>query len=436
MKSSNETKSYKINTFLNLFLKIGSLGFNLLTIPLLINYLGEERFGIWQTFISLTMIITVFKLGYDNGLRNRITALIAKDQKDEISGIVYGAFSHISKTTFFIAFPLIIIVYNIDPTRFIEDVTIPKEEIIYSLLIFLFFSFLNNILSLTDSISLGFQKSFFTSSVQFVFVFVFYIVIFCFFKIELGSSLIYTVLTYCVVRLIVYILYFFFVKKKFRLKVLKYTNIDSFKKMSYNFFIIQGLGLTYMYIDNFAITYSLGPVKTAEYSIIYKLFFSIINIFSILLIQFWDSSRLAYLKNEFVWIKKMIIRFSLLSVLILLGCLTVSVFAKELMFMFLGNSELEFERTTFYLFSIYTFVHCLFAIFINLFNGINLFSYQKIALVVMLMIYLSALIFGNLSTYGYNLILIIKIICTIVVLPILIVPYLRKFYFSTSLDVN
>src|SRR5690606_10722717 len=143
---------------------------------------------------------------------------------------------------------------------------------------------------------------------------------------------------------------------------------------------LQALGLTYIYIDNFAITYSLGPVKTAEYSIVYKLFFSIINIFSILLIQFWDSSRVAYLRNDFNWIKKMVIRFLLLNGLILIGCLIISQFSKELMVVFLGNSKLEFERTTFYLFSIYTFVHCFFAIFINLFNGINLFSYQKIAL--------------------------------------------------------
>jgi O-antigen/teichoic acid export membrane protein len=51
MDSTEESTSYKINTFLNLVLKIGSLGFNLLSIPLLISYLGEERFGIWQTLL-------------------------------------------------------------------------------------------------------------------------------------------------------------------------------------------------------------------------------------------------------------------------------------------------------------------------------------------------------------------------------------------------
>lgn len=428
MNSTEETASYKINTFLNLLLKIGSLGFNLLSIPLLINYLGEERFGIWQTFLSLGMIITVFNFGFDNGLRNEISFLLAKNERHNISKVVFGTFRFLSLATFIIVLPVIIGVYYIGSNRFIEGITVSNEEIMYSLLIFIFFSFLNNIFILTDSISLGFQKSFFTSLVQFVLVFVFYVAIFGITKNALGANLVYTVLIYSIIRVVTYVIYFISVKIKFGLKILKDFSLGGVTKMSYNFFLLQILGLTYLYIDNFVITYSLGPVKTAEYSIVYKIFFSVINIFSILLIQFWDSSRMAYVREDYKWIKKMVIQLLLLNGLVLVGCLIISFFSNEFMEIFLGDSKLQFERKTFYLFSIYTFIHCFFSVFINLFNGINFFSYQKSALIIMLSIYVIALIFGNLSTYGYDFILIIKILSTVAVLPILIIPYIKKFY--------
>src|SRR5690606_12273632 len=133
------------------------------------------------------------------------------------------------------------------------------------------------------------------------------------------------------------------IKIKFNLEILKDLSLGGVKNMSYNFFILQLLSLAYLYIDNFAITYSLGPVKTAEYSIVYKIFFSIINIFSILLIQFWDSSRMAYVREDYKCIKKMVIRLLLLNVLVLGGCLIISVFSNEFMEIFLGDSKLQFE---------------------------------------------------------------------------------------------
>lgn len=428
MDSTEESTSYKINTFLNLVLKIGSLGFNLLSIPLLISYLGEERFGIWQTLLSLGMIITVFNFGFDNGLRNEISFLLAKNERHNISRVVFGTFRFLSLATFIIAIPVIISVYYIGSNRFIEGLAVSNNEIMYSLLIFVVFSFLNNIFILTDSISLGFQRSFFTSLVQFILVFVFYIAIFGVKNNALDASLVYAVLIYSIIRVVTYVIYFISIKIKFNLEILKDLSLGGVKNMSYNFFILQLLSLAYLYIDNFAITYSLGPVKTAEYSIVYKIFFSIINIFSILLIQFWDSSRMAYVREDYKWIKKMVIRLLLLNVLVLGGCLIISVFSNEFMEIFLGDSKLQFERKTFYLFSIYTFIHCFFSVFINLFNGINLFSYQKLALIIMLIIYVLALIFGNLSTYGYDFILITKILSTVVVLPILIIPYIKNFY--------
>src|SRR5690606_28365669 len=189
------------------------------------------------TLLSLGMIITVFNFGFDNGLRNEISFLLAKNERHNISRVVFGTFRFLSLATFIIAIPVIISVYYIGSNRFIEGLAVSNNEIMYSLLIFVVFSFLNNIFILTDSISLGFQRSFFTSLVQFILVFVFYIAIFGVTNNALGANLVYTVLIYSIIRVVTYVIYFISVKIKFGLKILKDFSLRGVTKMYYNFFL-------------------------------------------------------------------------------------------------------------------------------------------------------------------------------------------------------
>ena len=52
--------------------KIFSALINLITIPLTVNYLGSERFGLWMAISSIIVLMSFADLGLGNGLLNAI----------------------------------------------------------------------------------------------------------------------------------------------------------------------------------------------------------------------------------------------------------------------------------------------------------------------------------------------------------------------------
>jgi len=57
--------------------RAAGLGLSLLTVPLTLNYLGEERYGMWITISSLIAILSLADLGVGNGLLNAVTSSLA-----------------------------------------------------------------------------------------------------------------------------------------------------------------------------------------------------------------------------------------------------------------------------------------------------------------------------------------------------------------------
>jgi O-antigen/teichoic acid export membrane protein len=59
--------------------KVISVGTTLITIPLTLNYLGAERFGMWMTMSSVIAMLTFADLGIGNGLLNVIAEANGRD---------------------------------------------------------------------------------------------------------------------------------------------------------------------------------------------------------------------------------------------------------------------------------------------------------------------------------------------------------------------
>ena len=59
-------------------LKIISLSTSLLIVPITINYLNNEIYGIWMTITSVLFWINTFDIGLGNGMRNYLTGAISR----------------------------------------------------------------------------------------------------------------------------------------------------------------------------------------------------------------------------------------------------------------------------------------------------------------------------------------------------------------------
>jgi O-antigen/teichoic acid export membrane protein len=56
------------------------MGLSLLTVPLTLNYLGPERYGMWLTISSMIALLSFTDLGIGNGLLNAVTRTLARGE--------------------------------------------------------------------------------------------------------------------------------------------------------------------------------------------------------------------------------------------------------------------------------------------------------------------------------------------------------------------
>lgn len=79
--SKGDDRSIKIkkNVISMLFLKGGSILVGLMLVPLTIDYVDSERYGIWLTLSSMVAWIHFFDIGINNGLRNKLGQAFANE---------------------------------------------------------------------------------------------------------------------------------------------------------------------------------------------------------------------------------------------------------------------------------------------------------------------------------------------------------------------
>lgn len=66
-----------------------------LMIPVMLGYLGKEAFGVWSTLLSVLSWIVFFDLGIGNGLKNAVTASLAKGERESASEYVSAGYTAI-----------------------------------------------------------------------------------------------------------------------------------------------------------------------------------------------------------------------------------------------------------------------------------------------------------------------------------------------------
>lgn len=413
-----KSNSFLRITALNFFLVGFKIILGMILIPILINTLGKERFGVWQTILSFSTLASVLNLGFGNGLRNIITKLVATESND-IGKYIGVTIKKVFKLIFLITLVLLPLIYFFfNPDSFFKNSTLDSSEIKISVIIFSTLFLFNIVLSISDSISFGLQKSYIPNIVQaihFFLLLIFLLAIDNYYEI----NLIYLSLLFGILLSIIYVVVFIVLNKKFNIKISfkSKINIKEVNNLSFLFFLAQFTSLLFISIDTFVLSNKLGAEVTAEYSVIYKIFFVIISVFSVFLIHYWNRVTEAFQKGEKLWIKKTANKLVILAIVFFLISIVISVFQKKIISFWLGES-LNFQNLSFYLFSFYLLLHCINAIFVNIQNGIGLIKAQIIGNVIVLIVYFLAINIIDLDFYGYNALIIIKTILMLILVII------------------
>ena len=314
----NRKKIIFKNVSLGVFYKILNMAIVFTTIPLLLNYLEKEQYGIWVTIFSLVNIVFFVDAGIGNGLKTKLSeALSLKNFKLAKS---YISTAYIS--VFFISVLVLcvgiggIFLLNLQE---LFNTTILENELKTVLLVTLFLVTTSFVLNLYKSFYYANQQA---SKVEFAML-IYQVTVLISTTILLHyfpRKLLFVALFYGSLNILVGLTFtFLFFKKNKKIKpsiaAFSKEKVKDLMSLSLAFFGIQLCMIVIFATDNLIISKLLGPSDVTNYDIVYKLFQVAITISAIAQDPFWALYTDAYQKKDFVWIKKTIIRLNKLFVI-------------------------------------------------------------------------------------------------------------------------
>lgn len=381
MTDTQEARSFNYKKQLkgSALFKLGAVLATFIAMPIMIDYLGVELFGVWATMLTLLTWVMLFDLGIGNGLRNKITESLAKKRPDvaaEYISTAYGLVGLISLMLF-----LVFLVTNVWlPWQKVFNTTSVPERILSEAAVTLgFFIFLNFWISLVNQVYQGLQKTsvmvfgqFFSNALALAFVFLL--------SIYAKSSLVLLVWAYGLSLILsntILSIYLFSVRKDIRPKI---TLFDTGKvrvlfSLGMRFFVIQLAVLVIFMSDKILITQLLGPQYVTSYEVVFKLFSVFTVLHGMVLSPLWPAYSDAHARGDMDWIRKQLRRQVKFAVFIFVMALLLALVGPLIVELWIGEKG-SAPRSLYMLFCLFIIVSVWNNVFAYFVNAISELSVQ------------------------------------------------------------
>ncbi|RZU41355.1 lipopolysaccharide biosynthesis protein [Edaphobacter modestus] len=301
--------------------RVVQVGSSLITVPLTLNYLGNERFGLWMTISSVLAMATFADFGIGNGVLNTVAKAFGKDDKEGIRKAVSSGFAVLNM----IATLLLVLFFAI--YRFVNwadffRVTSPqaRAEAGPALAVFATCFALNISMDVVQRVQLGLQEGYRFSLWQLCGSVVGFIGVLAgiWFHVSL-PILVVAIAGAPIFATTLNVIHFFgFVRPDLRpmRKLVASNVISEIAKLGGLFFVLQVVVAVSYSADNFIIARTLGAVNVPEYSIPQRMFAVITMMSGMLVAPLWPAYSEAVSRGHMDWVRRTLGR-SLLLVLAL-----------------------------------------------------------------------------------------------------------------------
>lgn len=326
---SQRTRNITKHVALSFLYKGGSIVCNFLLVPLTINYLDTENYGIWITLSSFIAWFSFFDVGLGNGLRNKFAEAKAKNEIELARSYVSSAYFTIGSICLAITLGFVLINWFTNWSNVFNAPQSLNSEL--SLLMPLLFGFfvLQLVTKLITTIYTADQHHSIQGRINFITQAGSLLIVWFLTKITESNLLLFgTVYSAFPVFLLVFLNFIAFSKKykDFRptFRLWKKQYVKEILGLGFLFFIVQISGIILYSTDNYIISVLFSPKEVVPYNISYKYFGILTMAFSIISTPFWSGITEAYHKNDVRWIvhsmnnlMKLVLVFCLIAVLML-----------------------------------------------------------------------------------------------------------------------
>lgn len=291
------------SAIINMILKPVSAVLGLVYTPMLLNYLGDEKYGLWATILSIITWINFFDVGIGNGLRNVLSKILVEGKKIEAKKAVSTAYIILTIISIILLIILVCIAIFIN-WNVIFSTTISMKIV---MLITFIFICINFVLSLSNTMLYALHQaekvSIRNCFVQIANIFLIFIISRFTYENLIAMAIIFGgTNTIFYVESSIHV----FKKNKYLIPSIRLFDkamIKDICSIGIRFFIIQIMGLLLFTVDNMLITHYFGATVATPFTITNKIFNTIYSAFAAFIVPYWSKTTVAVSKKNISWIK-------------------------------------------------------------------------------------------------------------------------------------
>jgi O-antigen/teichoic acid export membrane protein len=300
--------------------RVVQIGTSLVTVPLTLKYLGNERFGLWMTISSVLAMAAFADFGVGNGVLNTVAKAFGRDDIDGIRKAVSSGFTILN----LIAASLLLLFFSI--YRFVSwgdffRVASPqaRNEAGPALAVFAVCFALNISMDVVQRVQLGLQQGYRYGLWQLCGSAAGFIGVLTGIRLRVGLP----VLVIAIAGAPVFatalnaIQFFGFVRPDLRPSrgLIARDAISEIARLGGLFFVLQVVVAVSFSADNFIIARTLGAANVPEYSIPQRMFALLTMMSGMLVAPLWPAYGEAISRGDINWVRSTLVR-SLLVVLV------------------------------------------------------------------------------------------------------------------------
>lgn len=397
---SSRSKRLGINVLLSALLKVVGILCTYLLVPLTIDYLHSDVYGVWLAITNILYYFAFFDVGLGNGMRNYLTESISAENFPR-------ARSYLSSTLFLLSIIALVmglvtlpLVYLLDLPSLLNITCISANELRDCMLVAIVFTLILFVVKNIGYIFVALQWYFVYDLIGVAGNALALVAIYILTQ-TTASNLLYAISAFVIIPVAVY----FIAAVPIFVRYPKLRPSRSAIDLSLTYPIVsKGLGFFAIQItscvvifgsSNFIILRLVNAESVAIYGIAYKLFHAIAMAYLIVLAPMWNAYTDAYVKGDFLWIKRTFRRaLAVWGITLVAGValLAVSPFIYQIWL----NSRIEIPLSISACVLIYISMYNLNNCVTYLLNGFNKIRVQIITSVLFTLVYLAAiLIFGR-----------------------------------------
>jgi O-antigen/teichoic acid export membrane protein len=305
--------------------RVIQIGTSLVTVPITLKYLGNERFGLWMTISSVLAMAAFADFGVGNGVLNTVAKAFGKDDMEGVRKAVSSGFALLSSIAAILLFSFFTIYRFVNWPDFFRVVSpTARTEAGPALTVFAVCFALNISMDVVQRVQLGLQQGYRYGLWQLCGSFIGFIGVLAgvWFRVSL-PTLVIAIAGAPVFATALNALHFFaFVRPDLRpsLTLVSREVISEIARLGGLFFVLQVVLAISFSADNFIIARMLGAVNVPEYSIPQRMFALVTMMSSMLVAPLWPAYGEAISRGDMHWVRRTLRR----SMLLVLALSTVA----------------------------------------------------------------------------------------------------------------